>query len=103
MDKLQKGTRTVYQPTNHKHEGFWHQDPGFTINCTLVGQGGLWIPNDKIFEKSSNFLLSDVRQFEPQHIVIYQGNGKDNLVGPLYHSPPIRESSQERILMQLYL
>lgn len=102
MDKLQNYTRVVYQPTRKTHQGFWHQDPGFTINYTLVGQGGLWSANNNIFDDEP-IDFSKIRQFGTQHIAIYKGEGEDNPAGPLFHSPPIREIPEERILLQLYL
>ncbi|MFT4244112.1 MAG: hypothetical protein ACMXYB_01510 [Candidatus Woesearchaeota archaeon] len=101
IDRLQEDTRVIYQPTNKIHEGFWHQDPGFTINYTLVGPGGLWSPNDNI-KNGKPIDLNLVRQFGTQHIAIYKGEGDDNPAGPLFHSPPIRKIPEKRILMQLY-
>ena len=102
MNKLQEDTRVAYEPTHKIHHGAWHQDPGFTINYTLVGPGGLWSPNDNICDDEP-VDLNLVRQFKTQHIAIYKGEAEDNPAGPLFHSPPIRLKPEERILMQLYL
>jgi len=115
MGGLQRRRNTyVFSVKNEEVIGYdFHQDDGYSLNWTLDGETGLWLPNEcakrenkdhKLYENPYFF---EVRQFPPHSIVVYEGvTPKDRErfpdKHPLVHSRPHR-IFERRALHQIYL